>query len=876
MRKEGKVGACNMAMIPSGYSIDKRVEPKEKDYIIGYDDMDGNSYVGISPDFDKEGWVNDLIQTVGLEELCREYPYVHMKVNKKNGRLVPVDGKSYFARITNTFHILYHMRKDEERKKQQVFYQPQPQYIQPQFAVNTQNAPMRGFMDMVSRSIQEFAFNMNFEKSDDQIPSIEPDWEKAYHREEEPVVYHETSPMDALLETEEDIKNKYVLKNVDANMMPDGGFDNINVQGWHPNQNRNVPQNPFQYSGINPAMAYNPYAYNPNYGNNMMCGSYLPQYKSQMNPSWPQNTNFPHVFGDANARMMNTLSNSSKEAAQINQQAKTSNPTMLETSNTIDFSNPESVADMMIRSGQFANPMVNNMANPNISYAPTTPQPYGLNNPYRSIYNQGYGYGNNPVYGWYSGYTDLSFMEPTPEELKEKKVARVRVERGTRREEPKKKEEHKPKSVKVSIVSVYTVHDENGMEVAVPVDEYEEWKKEHVKPSKKTENKWFSEEYEQKVNKLADEIAVYDEARALCLVGSLEDLKRNDFKTYFNLTLEKLKWYRAQEQIHLDIDYRVPFRYRQVPKKWFDKETDKVVYLSYKAPFKKTFMFKGKPIPFYDFDRGCEPSDDEWTEFYHAAEYERDLELAVAKAEEAKKYFEEKDQQDTYNPWDLMSVRMYEYRQQQKKQQQQYDIFRTALGGRVTDEEFDRWWYGNSSGMRNGNPTQQDIEETKRRWKEQMHANHLYRLNTAVPIDQAAISSNFIARANAAVREFDRGSMDNCSSMKDFFDNLGYLNVRISEQNIEKQRKESMDQTISRSAYERSLHRFANEERPGGYPLERFFGGTSGYQPLSPAYNMPPNYIDFRSSAHYEQAKRDFMNYCATSTGTVPLKPIYD
>ena len=106
-----------------------------------------------------------------------------------------------------------------------------------------------------------------------------------------------------------------------------------------------------------------------------------------------------------------------------------------------------------------------------------------------------------------------------------------------------------------------------------------------------------------------------------------------------------------------------------------------MIYISYKAPFKKTFMFKGKPIPFYDFDRGCDPSDEEWTEFYRQAEYERDMELAAAKAEAAKKYFEEQDQQDTYNPWDPMSVRMYEYRQQQKRQQQQYDIFRTALGG---------------------------------------------------------------------------------------------------------------------------------------------------------------------------------------------------
>lgn len=864
MEKESKV--CCMSMIPSGYSIRERVEPIEKNDVIGYDDMQGNSYVGIKPDFEKEGWVNDLIEQVGLEELCKEFPYVHLKVDKKTRLLVPVDGKSQYAKITNLFHILYHMRKDEELKKQQQQQTVvQPVFV-PQYSQNNGNPFMSGFIDMVSRCIQEYAFSMDFEKSDDQIPSIAPEWEKAYHREEEPVVFHKTSPAEAFLETEEDIKNKYALKNVDANMLPEGGLENVNAQKWHPNQNRYVSQNPFQQSGINPSMAYpNPYVYNPNYGNPMMGmqSSYLPQYKSQMNPSWPQiDTQFPGVFGDANARMADDLSRSSTEAASINQQARANNPSMLEPT-TIDFSNPESVANMMVRSGQFANPMVNNMANPNISYGPTTPQPYGLNNPYRSIYNSGYG-GYTPMgYGYYNGgFSDLSFMEPTEEDLKEKKTARANVVRGEVREEKKQTIQKKPKSIKVTVVREYVSEEEPKQN---PSNEKKE----------ERENKWFSEEYEKKVNKLADEIAIYDEARALCLVGSLEDLNRNDFKIYFNLTLEKLKWYRAQEQIHPDIDYRVPFRYRELPKKLPDKETGKMVYISYKAPFKKTFMFKGKPIPFYDFDRGCDPSDEEWTEFYRQAEYERDMELAAAKAEAAKKYFEEQDQQDTYNPWDPMSVRMYEYRQQQKRQQQQYDIFRTALGGRVTDEEFDKWWYGNTTSMRNGNPTQQDIAETKRRWRDQMYMNHMYKLNTATPVDPAVVSDRFTAGVNAAIRDFDHGVMDNCNNVKDFFDNLGYLNVRISEQNIEKQRRESMDQTISRSAYENSLHRFVNTERPG-YPIERFLGGGSGYQQLNPSYGMPPNYIDFRSSAHYEQAKRDFMNYCATSTGTVPLKPIYD
>lgn len=871
-------------MIPTGYSITKKVEPVEKEYIIGYDDLQGNSYVGLRPDFAIEDWANDLIQTVGLAELCRQYPYVHMRVNKNNGTLVPVDGKSWYARITNFFHVLYHMRMDEYMKTHQQY--PQWPQQQPQWPQNSANGFTSNFIDMASRSIQEYAFSMDFDKSDDQIPSIPLELEKAYHRKnDEEVIYHQTSPQEAFLETQEDIDNKYSITNVDATISTD--FSDVNKQGWHPNPNRNQDQ--YVGQGIDPSMAYpnpyyqqmmgmnqpyyNPYVYNPQYGNGMMMNSYLPQYKttSGINTSWPQIDTQFDMFEDATARMREHFEHSTAEAARINQQERMQNPTMLDTSNTLDFSNPESVANLMARNGQYANPMINNMNNPNLMHPPTTPQPYGLNNPYQTISNPGYGYNSfYPSYGfgyggWYNGYMqqDLSFMEPTMEEIQAGTAPLVRVVRGDNvkpNESIREDESNKSDSttVKVSVRREYVKEEEQQEQITQKEDNQEK--------------KWFSKEYEEKVNRVADEIAVYDEARALCLVGSLEELSRKDFKIYFDLTLEKIKWYRAQEQIHPDIDYRVPFRYRRLPKKFLDKETGKAVYESYKAPFKKTFLFGDRIVPFYEFDRGEDPSDEEWKDFYEAAEYERDIEIAASKAKAAEKYFEEQDQQDYYNPYDPMSVRMYEYRQAQKKQKQQYDLYRTILGDRVTDEEFDQWWYGSTNTMRSGNPTQQDIADTKRRWKDQMQANHMYKLNNAVPIDQKALSNQFMQRTNAAIREFDRGTMDNCSSVQEFFDNLGYLMVRISEENIEQQRMQSMDQTVSRSAYERSLHRFANEARPG-YPIERFLGN---YGQLNPSYNMPPNYIDFRSTAHYEQAKQRFMNYCSTSTGTVPLKPIYD
>ena len=88
-------------MIPVSYGPTKQVEPIEKDYIIGYTDKQGNDYVGVAPDFNNEPWFSELITKCGLENLCREYPYQPLKVDKETAMLGPVSN-SFSNPIANS------------------------------------------------------------------------------------------------------------------------------------------------------------------------------------------------------------------------------------------------------------------------------------------------------------------------------------------------------------------------------------------------------------------------------------------------------------------------------------------------------------------------------------------------------------------------------------------------------------------------------------------------------------------------------------------------------------------------------------------------------------------------------------------------------
>lgn len=856
-------------MIPTQtYGPTQKVEPKESKYIIGYTDKDGNDFIGICPDFNKEAWFNKLISDYGLERLCTEFPYQPLKVDKDSGMLITVFPCNYFAKATNCFHVLYHMRKDQ---------------------MQSQNPLTANLVEQPSISIQSSNLIANSQNSPSQTPEYTPNWDSAYHHETEIPQIHDVQ-ISNFIENEEDQKHKYTFQNKEGSMLPEGGLKV--PTGWHPNQTPvNNPQNIPQYGSTygTSSTQPNPYAYNPAYGMNN--SSYLPQYRTTTG-------NYPFLsvldeyaggydmFEEAAARRAETEQANMEYATRTNLFEKQNNPTMLDTSsNTVDFSNPESVAKMQ---GLYANPYYNNLNNPNLMFQGQPPQysmsnPYGgVTNPLYSNYNTGYGGANN---GWWNyGSTDLSFMDFSEEEIRLGKGFTVSTTRNPQKASKTVKPikiHGKKEPMTVSLVRMVQI-TKNGKTVQMTKEEYDAQQKEEIheeesdyhldrsiKGRTKRLHPWYGEAYKDQVNKLAEEIAVYDEARALCLVGSLDDpsVTKHNFKLYYKACDDKLHWYKVQEEAHKDLDYRVPFRYRRTPVPKLGPD-GKLLYEDYKIPEKRTFTFpNGYEIPFYEYDRFRDPDDDEWAEFYAQAEFIRDREIVMYQAKAIEEYELQQQELNKFNPYNPMDVRLHELKMEERMRQNQYNFFRDACGGSLSDEQFDRWWYqADPSSMPTNIRTEEDLIRQRKQWRHNMGLRHREILDTFQPLDHEKLRETRIQAINNAVRDFDKGTMEGCTSLKDFFDRLGYLGVRMCEENIAKQRAADINSalTVNRADYNRSLYNMANQ--PNWYSNQ----GVN-----DPYYQNRPHYMEFVNSQDYEENKKKFFDYCNTSTGTIPLRPIY-
>ena len=856
-------------MVPTNtYSIANRVEPKEKDYILGYTDKNGTDYIGIHPDFEKEQWFNRLIQEEGLEELCRKYPYQQLKVNKDTGMLESIHPCEYLAKLTNCFHAIYHMRMDDQNKEYT------PSFADPSIELQSSN------------------FIANLTQADDQVPAYELKLEQAYHREKEEPVYVEKDFKEDIVEKVGEEEARYTFRNMEGSMLPEGGFENVQANSFKPQQVFGTSYGSYSDSYPSPynqgnvpypaaGTAYgsvNPYVYTPQ-------STYLSQYRTMPTT----NLDYPEIFADAYKRKLERDEANMKAVNQINAEARANNPTMLEQSN-YDFSNPESVERLR---QQYTNPFVNNMQNPNIAIQQN---PYGINNPWTPAWqNPGYGYAygfnyQNPYYSWNTGYIDLSFMDPTTEDIQSGKYGSVSVVTVNKQKEIQNttvtvtaKESSEPK---LSICTMVRYKDRFGIERVVSEEEYDRIKDTLVQEEPKApiheeeqdsgqfkiynrDKNWYSKDFEKKVTELAEQLAVYDEARALCLVGSLSDLKKIDFNYYYTACEEKLRWYRINENAHPNLDYRVPHRYRRTPKKILDPITMQEGYEPYDVPRKKTFTFPdGTEKAFYDYDRGSDPSEEEWKEFYAQACAIRDREIIREQAKAIEEYNKEKEELEKYNPWNPLDVRLHELKVQNALARAQHDIFREAYGGMVTDEQFDSWWYGRPK----SEAPDTDYQYQKDAWRRQMMAQHISRLDQMIPIDPKVIQANMMQQVHNSVHQFDQGYMDDCKDLKDFFDRLGYLNVRVSEENVEKQRRGDISSTINKEAYQSSLQRMATESTPGWNT--NTMPGVD-FSKVDPAYNSGPNYVDFTTSALLDEKRQRFMNYCQTSNGTISLRPIY-
>lgn len=623
----------------------------------------------------------------------------------------------------------------------------------------------------------------------------------------------------------------------------------------------------------------------------------------------------------------NGMANAGQYANVVRNQAMVGNPTMLEyggvPNNIVDFSNPESVNLMQNPFGR--SPFMN----PNIQQQPQNPYSY---NPYQAMNNASWygspiGMANNLGYGFGYGNSELdrSLMRPTKEDIDKGRavIAKVTTEddRLTHKAEQSEQAECSMKRLsyferllKPVVVRVVTV-DDTDEEKNINEDKSSGIEKEKNANDEKivddmqlvhdhmelfeipqdTKLNW-TEDDEENLSRLADEIAIYNKALAHVIYNApcLQGMTREKFNFYIEFVKEELDKLKSMEKEYPEVDFRVEYRYRKLPDYHYSDGGSLKINADKPENYPNIIYDKdGNRI--YPYDRGREPNKKEWDIFYskellrlrNAEKKKRIAWLMKYNAEKIKNKLNEgrndngrsnsmhsdrglldliprsnesheKCEQEFYvqNSW-------YDFLNQRRKmvENQKY-VYMCAFNRSMTPEQFNEFWNGPQSV-----PKQYDPEEQRRMQIQRMTASNIGTLQRAKVIDYTQISNRLFQEENKRLKEFDHGCMDNAKNLQDYFDNLGYLLTMCHEDNIKQQRAEAEYKINNNYNYQKNLVNFANNQN------------NVNYRPIVPGQNYSfgnyTNYVDLTNSEAYKRAKAQFMDYCNNSHGDLHLKPTY-
>ena len=619
--------------------------------------------------------------------------------------------------------------------------------------------------------------------------------------------------------------------------------------------------------------------------------------------------------------IIGNLNNVTNMAHSQANQAIMNNPSRLDTSRVVDFGNPESVA--MIQNPFGYN---NGYANPNIKNQ--DPMHY---NPYQAMNNAWAN--NRTTNGWtgynwynsFNQFNDIDFMIPTKEDYKSGFAVKVAIRRNGKivrkfyddddeadNKVSEKKESyldllHKPVKVHVRVViDGKTFID--GKEV-IPEEEKKENKSFEEKIVDNMQQVYdnldqfevpeetkldMSDEDEKELDHLADEIAVYDKALAHAIYNApvINGMTKETYKFWTTYIKNRLKEFKDLEKQFPERDFRLDYRYRKTPKykitdngKWiFD-----LVSPDY-FPERK-YNKKGKRV--YDYDRGHEPTKKEWEIFYTRA-------FALLKQESNKlkmdwilqynvdKLNKKGGDKETENKNSSMSP-LEDWKLHRSKSENEYlkikptdtlwersmkehdqmvanqkFVYMAAVGHSMTPEQFNVFWNGPQARTEQVNPEILRKQDLARRT-----AQNIYMLSQAKPIDQVQLALAAFKEDEKRMREFDHDCMKDCKTLRDYFDNMGYLLRLCQEDNIKQQREKYKMETRNQYSYNKSLIDSGNSERLLSWNNTRP-GMTFGT--ADPRYGFPSNYVDLTKTDNYNACKRRFDQYC-NSMQTVPVEP---
>lgn len=445
---------------------------------------------------------------------------------------------------------------------------------------------------------------------------------------------------------------------------------------------------------------------------------------------------------------------------------------------------------------------------------------------------------------------------------------------------------------------------------------------------------FFNKRDEEALRNLCRRLQVYNPPLARVVWAKRHLKYRDDYQLFITAAEDILNEYEIAEMFDKEdegyYDYRVPMRNRELPKYTIDENGDKDFedYIEY-HPFRKytddTFEYeydRGRELTKEEFNLFCEYEETCLVYSFHQLrlknfyEVNRKLQglplsysvdrkelstreekirnlleesISIRENAEAKKKEKieqqcknkrvsdprtlEEIENEYYNRFDPVEAHYHEMRVLRKKQEQQYELYRDIFSSK-SQKEFDAWWYGkNSSRYQQENLPPEELQRRQREeYVDRMTEANIALLSKAQVIDPVQITNNFRYWQQAELQKLFGNTMNEATSLKDVFEKvIPHALYEISCENIEKQRRETMNSSYNPMAYKRALIELANNKVLAGNEDPNFKPG-----PVDPRFGYPANWVDPTNSREYEERKARFMEYCKNSMGVnMPLRPIY-
>ena len=625
---------------------------------------------------------------------------------------------------------------------------------------------------------------------------------------------------------------------------------------------------------------------------------------------------FENIFQDALLRKAQQDRINTLRAMEINSRVRRDNPTMIQYSpNLVDFSNPESVA-------RAQTPIVNpfGYATPNLNPNIRPPNPYQNALPQYSspIYYQNNGYGfRQGVYNMdrLTPADTAKFMIPLPGDKRIPRGCICKPGQELPKEESKNpyeglsyaeaKARSIPKAIIVrsgkDVIREYKPHRARQIKIEYIKKEWkpgdivrtEDLKKDNriVKMIIETPLDWSKEDAKELVD-ILNKLYVYNKALAFFIgedivlhrdTSGFNNWSRERYERMMEYLHTRLQKYQEDEKSMPNlVDFRAKYQYIPLPDYQMDEDNDPI-FPAQPDPIAEIERDPLTKEKIYKYDRGRDWLTPEEWEVFKAFEHfklERGIDRIFAREmAELNQHMIPREEEPKpepqlppWNPNDPVTVKLYKMREQEKEYQHHKDFFRYLARHTMTDEQFDNWWYGTNTTVRQ-NQTQLSREDQHRLWAKDMSRRHLQFLQTLQPINYAQQGELWRAEAIKRLREYDRGLEPADLSLTEFFNRLGYLAVvRPHELELKRQIQENartVNRNISQNTFMHNMYLGTNnyyQQQQAKNPNKQYI---PKYGTIDPRYNMPTTFVDLTNNPQ-SNLNRETVNYTMQHMGRCP------